>query len=137
MKVEMRPIPQGIMVWWDKQEDAARYNVGLFIGKTKKLTVEGQYNLEGNIEPCKGKHVEQEVLESYQPLCIVEKDRHTFYHTFTGLANSINIAYGNGHIKYPYNNGCNGAIQTNFKYFVSVEAEDQAGNVIDKSEMIW
>ena len=137
MKVEMRPIPQGIMVWWDKQEDAARYNVWLFIGKTKKLTVEGQYNLEGNIEPCKGKHVVQEVLNSYQPLCIVEKDRHTFYHTFTGLADNINIAYGNGRIKYPYNNGCNGAIQTNFKYFVSVEAEDQAGNVIDKSEMIW
>lgn len=137
MKVEMRPIPQGIMVWWDKQEIAARYNVWLFIGKTKKITVEGQYNLEGNIELCKGKHIEQEVLNSYQPLCIVEKDRHTFYHTFTGLADNINIAYGNGHFKYPYNNSCNGAIKTNFKYFVSVEAEDPAGNVIDKSEMLW
>lgn len=137
MKAEMRHILQGIMVWWDKQEDAARYNVWLFIGKTKKITVEGQYNMEGNIEPSKGKHVEQEVLESFQPLCIVEKDRHTFYHTFTGLADNIDIAYGDGHIKYPYNNGCNGAIKTNFKYFVSVEAEDHAGNVIDKSEMIW
>lgn len=137
MKVEMRPIPQGIMVWWDKQEIAARYNVWLFIGKTKKVTVEGQYNFEGNIELCKGKHIEQEVLESYQPLCIVEKDRHTFYHTFTGLANNIDIAYGDGHFKYPYNNSCNGAIKTNFKYFVSVEAEDPAGNVIDKSEMLW
>lgn len=137
MKVEMRPIPQGIMVWWDKQEIAARYNVWLFIGKTKKITVEGQYNLEGNIELCKGKHIEQEVLNSYQPLCIVEKDRHTFYHTFTGLADNIDIAYGDGHFKYPYNNSCNGAIKTNFKYFVSVEAEDPAGNVIDKSEMLW
>ena len=137
MKVEMRPIPQGIMVWWDKQEIAARYNVWLFIGKTKKITVEGQYNLEGNIELCKGKHIEQEVLDSYQPLCIVEKDRHTFYHTFTGLADNINIAYGNGRFKLPYNNGSNKPIQTNFKYFVSVEAEDQSGNVIDKSEMVW
>ena len=137
MKVEMRPIQQGIMVWWDKQEIAARYNVWLFIGKTKKITVEGQYNLEGNIELCKGKHIEQEVLNSYQPLCIVEKDRHTFYHTFTGLADNIDIAYGDGHFKYPYNNSCNGAIKTNFKYFVSVEAEDPAGNVIDKSEMLW
>lgn len=137
MKVEMRPIPQGIMVWWDKQEIAARYNVWLFIGKTKKITVEGQYNLEGNIELCNGKHIEQEVLDSYQPLCIVEKDRHTFYHTFTGLADNINIAYGNGRFKLPYNNSSNKPIQTNFKYFVSVEAEDPAGNVIDKSEMIW
>lgn len=61
--------------------------------------------MEGNIEPSKGEHVEQEVLESYQPLCIVEKDRHTFYHTFTGLADNIDIAYGNGRFKLPYNNG--------------------------------
>lgn len=35
MKVEMRPIPQGIMIWWDKQEKAARYNVVVY-WKAKK-----------------------------------------------------------------------------------------------------
>ena len=43
MKVEMRPIPQGIMVWWDKREDAARYNVWLYIGKQKSNQVVRRY----------------------------------------------------------------------------------------------
>ena len=55
--VESKTIPFGIMVWWSKCEEAAIYQLKLFINN-EKLPL----------------------------LATVEVERNTFYHTFTGLA---------------------------------------------------
>ena len=55
--VESKSIPFGIMVWWSKCEEAATYQLKLFIDN-EKLPL----------------------------LTTVEIERNTFYHTFTGLA---------------------------------------------------
>ena len=55
--VESKSIPFGIMVWWSKCEEAATYQLKLFINN-EKLPL----------------------------LTTVEIERNTFYHTFTGLA---------------------------------------------------
>ena len=55
--VESKCIPFGIMVWWSKCEEAATYQLKLFIDN-EKLPL----------------------------LTTVEIERNTFYHTFTGLA---------------------------------------------------
>ena len=61
LKVYGKSIPFGIMIWWDKCEDAAMYQVHLY--------------LENKSCP-----------NGCQELTTVTVERNTFYHTFTGLA---------------------------------------------------
>ena len=61
LNVDGKSIPFGIMVWWDKCEDAALYQVRLY--------------LEDVLYP-----------NGRRELTTKTVDRNTFYHTFTGLA---------------------------------------------------
>ena len=61
MKIYAKSIPYGIMVWWDKCEEAACYNVRLYVSNPRHPN-------------------------GYQELDTVTVARTTFYHTFTGLA---------------------------------------------------
>ena len=86
LEIREEGMPYGFMLWWDKHKDAVRYTVRLYI-------------------ECDGAEHE---------LSVVEKDRHTAYHTFTNLAY---LSRG--------------------EYKVSVEAEGRDGTVIAVSRKIW
>ena len=61
LKVYGKGIPFGIMIWWDKCEDAALYQVRLYLADIS-------------------------CPNGCQELTTVTVERNTFYHTFTGLA---------------------------------------------------
>ena len=64
LQVKVKELPLGIMVWWDKSKEAARYQV--------KLYLKGQKNANNALE-----------------LTTVSIERNTFYHSFTGLADNF------------------------------------------------
>ena len=64
LQVKVKELPFGIMVWWDKSEEAMGYQV--------KLYLEGQKDANNALE-----------------LTTVSIERNTFYHSFTGLAENL------------------------------------------------
>lgn len=64
LQVKLKELPFGIMVWWDKSEEATGYQV--------KLYLEGQKDTNNALE-----------------LTTVSIERNTFYHSFTGLADNF------------------------------------------------
>lgn len=84
--LNVESMPYGAMVCWkkfDEAEEVATYTVRLYMGKSASDCVE---------------------------ICRVDKDRHTAYHTFSGLAKSSQ------------------------NYFVEVEAENRQGEIVARSE---
>lgn len=62
MNLVCEPLLNGIMAYWDRIEDAAVYNVHLYIGK------------------------DDYVKRKYQEIAIVEVERNLTYYSFTNLA---------------------------------------------------
>lgn len=83
--LNVESMPYGAMVTWRKcdEDEVAAYTVRLYMGKSASDCAE---------------------------ICRVDKDRHTAYHTFSGLAKSAQ------------------------SYFVEVEAENRQGEIVAKSD---
>lgn len=112
MNVYVRGLVEGLMVYWDEVEDAARYYVHLFIGKTN----------------------EQTKIITYKEIALVDVERNFKYYSFKGLSR-INESYGYiGRVDGGFTGSSYGFRKTNLDYYVKVEAEDRKGNVIDKSD---
>lgn len=86
--LNIKSMPYGAMVWWQKrdEDEIAAYTVKLYIGNSASDCTE---------------------------ICSVDKDRHTLYHTFSGLANLGISSY----------------------YYVAVEAENHSGETVAKSSI--
>lgn len=112
IEVHCNGIPYGFMVWWKKNDGAARYFVHLFICKTK--------NVYDNF-----KREYKAVIEESNEISVVEIDRNIAYHTFTNLAqiNYRNDRYGRKE-------------ETGLSYFVKTEAESRDGKTIASSDMM-
>lgn len=85
INLNVESMPYGAMLWWEKcgEDEVALYTVRLYIGKSASDCVE---------------------------ICRVDKDRHTSYHTFSGLAKSSRY------------------------YFAEVTAENRQGEVVAKCD---
>lgn len=83
--LNIESMPYGAMLWWQKcnDDEVASYTVRLYIGKSASDCTE---------------------------ICRVDKDRHTSYHTFSGLAKSSQY------------------------YFAEVVAENRQGDIIAKCD---
>lgn len=82
--LNVESMPYGAMLWWEKRDDeVASYTVRLYIGKSASDCTE---------------------------ICRVDKDRHTSYHTFSGLAKSAH------------------------SYFAEVVAENRQGEIVAKCD---
>ena len=108
------------MAWWNKLAAAVRYTVKLHIRTTK----DGDYKNGKQLPP----------TTKTQEIAVVQKDRHTAYHTFTDLTklpyNREDKRYKANSYSYSYYSY---AVETKSVYVVTVEAEDREGNIIAKS----
>ena len=111
MNVYVCGLVEGLMVYWDEVEDAARYYVRLFIGETNNQTKEITYN----------------------EIAFVDVERNLKFYSFTGLSR-INKRYVYcGRTPGSFTGSDYILQKTNLDYFVEVEAEDRNGNIVDKS----
>ena len=103
MKAEVKSLLNGLMVYWDEVEEAARYYVHLLIGYTPQTVTQ------------------------YQEIAVVEVPRNIKYHSFTNLAKiDRGDPIGSG-----INRSRGRATQKN--YFIYVEAEDRTGKIVAKT----
>lgn len=122
MNVEIRPMHNGFMVWWEENKEAARYIVNLFICKKKNVSL----NTEKGI-------LKDKKIEIYKKLCEIEKDRRTFYHSFMDLAvidHYYTASTGTGI-------ACRCVHNTGLTYCVEVVAEDRDGKVLSVGDKVY
>lgn len=119
MKVIVKSLLNGLMVYWDENLNAARYYVHLLIGDKHRDEV---YE-NGRMTTKYGK-------ETFQEIALVEVERNTKYHSFINLAKIDQLAPS-------ANSGYRmTGIESGLNYYVVVEAEDKAGIIIDKSSKL-
>lgn len=119
MKVIVKSLLNGLMVYWDENLDAARYYVHLLIGDKHRNEV---YE-NGRMTTKFGK-------ETFQEIALVEVERNIKYHSFINLA-KIDQLEPSANSGYRMT-----GIETGLNYYVVVEAEDKAGIIIDKSSKL-
>lgn len=119
MKVIVKSLLNGLMVYWDENLDAARYYVHLLIGDKHRNEV---YE-NGRMTTKFGK-------ETFQEIALVEVERNIKYHSFINLA-KIDQLERSANSGYRMT-----GIETGLNYYVVVEAEDKAGIIIDKSSKL-
>lgn len=119
MKVIVKSLLNGLMVYWDENLDAARYYVHLLIGDKHRNEV---YE-NGRMTTKFGK-------ETFQEIALVEVERNIKYHSFIKLA-KIDQLEPSANSGYRMT-----GIETGLNYYVVVEAEDKAGIIIDKSSKL-
>ncbi len=117
IELNVKGVFYGLMAYWNKIDNATRYIVKLKIQTTTVETV----RVSPNPKCLNTKQIKKKEM---QEIACLEKDRLTYYHTFTGLAV----------ISYEIINNCR--YSTGKTYVVAVEAEDRDGKIIAKSDDI-
>lgn len=113
MKIEVKSLLNGLMVYWEEVKEAARYYVHLVIGDKHKQEVYEN-----------GRMTTKYDKETFQEIGLIEVERNTKYYSF------INLARIDKDIK-------NGSwFDTGKNYYIYVEAENKSGEIIKKSESI-
>ena len=106
----------GGMLWWQECEEAARYIVTLGIREYTGIT--------------------PSVLYGEYKLCEVEKDRHTFYHSFNDLAQLEAYTLNDPGYTGKYLASTTAIKTIKGRYYVYVEAEDRSGEIFAKSKVV-
>lgn len=120
MKIKVRSMPYGVMVWWDKTEKAAEYIIKLYIGQKQAI----------KRDVSKGIFADK-IIENYQEIDEVVKEKITCYHSFINLAD----VYSESIYKWILNERWEyHTTYVGLNYFVEVVAEDKNGNVIAQSD---
>lgn len=118
IELKFNSLPYGGMLWWKECEDAARYIVTLGIREYENLT-------SG-----------RSALYKEYKLCEVEKDRHTFYHSFSDLAQLGKYTLNDSGYTGKYFSSTAGTKNIEEKYFVYIAAEDRSGEIFAKSKVV-
>ena len=118
MKVKVYSMPYGLMVIWDKVDEAMRYFVHL------KVTY---FGANGGTDHSRD-------IKTINDIKIIEVERNQLFYSFDKLAYLSNTSYHEN--RY-------GGVSSSWtdyyeckNYFVSVEAENKEGNIVDKSDDI-
>lgn len=119
MKVKVCGLLDGFMIWWTEVKNAAIYHVHLCIVDENRVEI----NDNGHLKKVPGKITTQEIT-------VVDVDRQTKYHSFTGLAKIYTQCF------YDHHYGGWKTETTGVYYIVFVEAEDREGKIIDCSDKI-
>ena len=116
MKLDCKPLMNGIMAYWSEVENAVSYNITLYINKqaiSKRInprtelycTFKGLAAIDGCTQS------------------VIDSARHD-------IAKAVHISVGLGVASRPA-----GAL-SGYNYYIVVEAEDRDGNIIEKSEKV-
>ena len=116
IKCSVHSMPNGLMTYWEEVKEAAIYHVRLFIGDVHK---------ESTI--INGRTTTKQCDESFAEIACVDVPREFKYHSFTDLAPI--------HLNKDYYYGTHDR-RSGINYYIVVEAEDRAGNIIASSERI-
>lgn len=112
MELVCKPLMNGIMAYWSEVEDAACYNVTLYINKQA---------ISKRINP------RTELYCTFNGLAAI--DGITKNTIITAANSTVNVVRGSGYgFSTPQHSG--------WDYYIEVEAEDRDGNIIEKSEKV-
>lgn len=115
MNVRVFGLVEGLMVCWDEVKDAAQYHIHLLIG-----------NINRHLETINGSQTWVTNKETFKEIAMVDVDRNFKFYSFKGLSRI--------HVERVYKWDGVTINDTGLNYYVIVEAEDRAGNIIDKSD---
>ena len=114
MKAFVEGIINGLMVYWKEVPNAASYRVRLFVGENVAIDL-GNNSSRNEVQ--------------YTEIAVIDVPRNIRYHTFKDLAWIESKADPHG--TFP------GASKATGKWYcISVEAEDRAGEIIEKTDKI-
>ena len=123
MKVDVEGLLNGLMVYREKVDDAARYYVHLLIGDVH-LTNKVINGIQTKVSD----------KETFQEIALVEVDRNINYHSFKNLG-KIDQEYPRERIRRGLS-GYSKDYTTGKNYYIYIEAEDNNGKIISKSEKV-
>lgn len=111
LKLVCEPLLNGIMAYWEKEEDAVRYIIKLYINNDEIST---RFNERS------------ELFYTFNGLAAIDGKTSSI---FSEIVSSPVVAVGESGF-YSKNNG------SGLNYYIRVQAEDRAGNIIAESSKV-